>query len=102
MCKYYHPELGGCCYAQKDAPKVYCKGKRCNCELYTDNNSGRYIIKKIKNNGAVIWEHKIIKDEELIFTLADIADELVDDDTVCVRITKFKLDGRTIDGKEKS
>lgn len=33
MCEYYHPELAGCCYAQKNAPKVYCKGEKCNCEL---------------------------------------------------------------------
>ena len=103
MCKYY---THGCCYAQKDAPKVRCNGERYNCELSDDReipkDCGRYLIKKVKKDGSVIWEHEIIKDEELIFTFANIVDELLDEDIVSLRVTKLKLDGRVNDGKDET
>ena len=104
MCKYYHPELAGCCYAQKDAPKVYCKGERCNCELPDDRGvpegSSKYLIKKLHKNGAVTKSVEIIRDDELIFTFADIADDLVFDDIISILIIKSDTDGRANDGKD--
>ena len=104
MCKYYHPELAGCCYAQKDTPKVSCKGERQECEIPNSKgfpeDCGRYLIRKVKRDGTVIWEHEIIKDDELIFTFANTVDELLDDVITSFRITKLKLDGRSIDGKD--
>lgn len=98
MCKYYHPELAGCCYAQKDAPKVSCKGERQECELPDDRGvpegSSKYLIKKLHKNGAVTKSVEIIRDDELIFTFADIVDDLVFDDTTTVLIIKSDTDGK--------
>lgn len=104
MCKYYHPELAGCCYAQKNAPKVFCKGERCNCELSDDMRiaveCSKYLIKKHSKNGTITKGTYIIPDDELIFTLANIADEFVFDDTTSVLIMKSNINSRANDGKD--
>ena len=99
MCNYYHPELGGCCFAQKDAPRVNCKGWKCSCECdfydkITDKHHSRYRIKKLKKDGTAITTDDIIKDDELIFTLVNIAYDMAFDDTISTLIVKSNIDGK--------
>lgn len=105
MCKYYHPELGGSCFAQKGSPSVRCRGWKCNCEL-SDNDitkdSNRYLIKKLEKSGMITISEDIIKGDELVFRLANIAFDLAFGDAVSVLIVKSSVDGRANDGKDSN